>query len=252
MKRYLGILRDVLLLLLVASVVIATPTEKQAYSAEADPGLIGTSMDDAGTVQGAAGHGVDCGLDSRGCPTNNWVKYDNRILNDGSNYWKVNANYSGTGGIVNNAVVLAKHDLSWSATATERLGLLAHPEVQGASTLSFAYLCDSEPGFDFITVETDSAGVSELLVNYSVDPTGTAASFRTVVFSTDGCSRARLADRADRFRSAGVQHEVYIRFASDVATRTRTACIHAVECRPHRRRHLDDGNLNYSENFEGR
>ena len=57
---------------------------------------------------------ADWSFDGAGCLGSGWVTYDNRILNDGSNYWSVNGNFAGTGSIVGNAAVLAKHDLGWA------------------------------------------------------------------------------------------------------------------------------------------
>ena len=35
------------------------------------------------------------------CTDAGWARYDNRILNDGSDYWSIRNSYAGTGGIVN-------------------------------------------------------------------------------------------------------------------------------------------------------
>ena len=58
-----------------------------------------------------------------------------------------------------------KHDLCWACpTATATTGTTRSScKYRGAgSTLSFDFLSDSEPGYDFFTVEADSAGASEV------------------------------------------------------------------------------------------
>ena len=78
-------------------------------------------------------------------------------------------------------------------------------KYQGASTLTFDYLSDSEPGFDFVTVEADSAGASESLVDYCVDPGGTPEQYRVRPALGRRCAehRDRRSDRPHRLRSPG-------------------------------------------------
>src|SRR5262245_33318551 len=49
-----------------------------------------------------------------GCSSAGWLVYDNRIRNDGSNYWVVDNRFSGTGGVLGNSAILGKHDLCWA------------------------------------------------------------------------------------------------------------------------------------------
>ena len=161
---------------------------------------------------------ADWSFDSGGlCDDSGWIHYDNRIKNDGSNYWSVRATYAGTGSIAGQAAVLAKHDLSWTRDGYGNdwdYSIIL--EYQGASTLSFDYLSDSEPGLDFVTVEIDSAGASEALLDYSVDPAGVPATFRTVIMSVDGVQNASAGPLAlSDFGVPTAIHEVYIRFFSD-------------------------------------
>ena len=145
------------------------------------------------------------------------MKYDNRILNDGSNYWSVNTRFNRVGPITGNAAVLAKHDLLWVRDGYGNdwdYSIIL--KYQGASTLTFGYLSDGEPGFDFVTVEADSAGASESLVDYSVDPVGTPEEFRLVLFSVDGVQNGVVGPLSlPTFHVPTTIHEVYIRFESD-------------------------------------
>jgi hypothetical protein len=207
--------------LIAANPILARPYElPQLASEPAEPGLVGDiegTLPPPSKVLQDTVWIADWSLDGAGCTEAGWVKYDNRILNDGSNYWSVNANFAGTGGIVDNAAVLAKHDLSWDRDGYGNdwdYSIIL--KYQGASTLTFSYLSDSEPGFDFVTVETDSAGVSETLVNYGVDPTGTASDFRTNVMSVDGLHNATAGPLGlGDYGLPGTVHEAYIRFAAD-------------------------------------
>ena len=82
-----------------------------------------------------------------GCTDAGWVRYDNRILYDGSNYWSVGTAFDGTGGISGNAAILSRHDLMWArdgyGNSWDYSIILKY---RGASTLTFDYLSDTEPG----------------------------------------------------------------------------------------------------------
>jgi hypothetical protein len=92
------------------SVDIDEPTKPrpgEAGDTFAMPGLPQRALQDTVWI-------ADWSFDGAGCVSTAWTKYDNRILNDGSNYWSVNSNFSGAGSIAGNAAVLAKHDLAWA------------------------------------------------------------------------------------------------------------------------------------------
>jgi hypothetical protein len=160
---------------------------------------------------------ADWSFNGGSCVSTGWTHYDNRILNDSSNYWSVNSNFSGTGGIVNNAAVLAKHDLSWVRDGYgNNWDYSIILKYQGNSSLSFDTLSDSEPGADFVTVEADSAGASESLVNYAANPGAAPEQFRTVLLMVDGLQNASTGPIAlPDFGVPATLHEVYIRFHSD-------------------------------------
>ena len=209
-------------LLLAAGLVLAKPTEPASFNGDL-PGesftvgdLDGTGLAPAKALQDTVWI-ADWTFDGAGCNGTGWGTYDNRILNDGSNYWSIRSNFGGTGGIVNNAAVLAKHDLAWPRDGYgNNWDYSIVLKYQGASTLSFSFLSDSEAGFDFVLVELDSAGVSEALVNYSLDPGGTPETYRLNVYSADGLQNAAAGPLAlSDFGVAATTHEVYIRFLSD-------------------------------------
>ena len=176
-----------------AAGAVALPVERSQLASEpSGPGLVGDIEETIPPPSKALQDTIwiaDWTFDvfGGGCTDAGWVKYDNHILNDGSNYWSVNNGFDSIGGIVNNAAVLARHDLLWVRDGYGNnwdysIILL----YRGASSLQFSYLSDSEPGFDFVSVEADSAGASEARVDFGVDPLATPAGFRTVLFSVDG------------------------------------------------------------------
>jgi len=152
------------------------------------------------------------------CDGTGWVKYDNRILNDGSNYWQVTTDYAPP--LTGFAAALRKHDLcapchgygeSWDYSLVL--------EYSGPNaTLTFTFIGDTEPGFDFLTVEADSLGLSEARVNYSVDPIGTPSALREVLLVQSGANLAPVTVESLALPDYGPNtHEVYIRFNSDGA-----------------------------------
>jgi hypothetical protein len=262
MKRYLGISFVAFCsLLLVAGMVVAKPAEKVdvAPVADSESFLVG---DDAQPVARKALEDTiwiaDWNFDSgTTCTSTGWVKYDSRIINDGSNYWAVNNSFGGTGGIVNKAAVLSRHNLCWAGDgygANWDYSIILKYKGTG-STLNFNFLSDSEPGFDFVTVEADSAGASEARVNYSVNPQGTPEEFRTVLFSMDGLVNNGISGPISLpdFTVPATTHEAYIRFESDGGFDDEDGfypsfwqaglIVDNIA--------ITGGALNYSENFEG-
>ena len=153
------------------------------------------------------------------CTSEGWLPHDNRILNDNSNYWQVTTDYAG-GVITNFAAVLRKHDLCWAQDGYGNnwdYSIILNYSGPFA-TLSFTYRADTEMGFDFITVEGDSLGLSESLVDYSTNPSATPAAFRDVIWMEGGdhILGSVVAPLALPNYGPGV-HEAYIRFQSDGA-----------------------------------
>jgi hypothetical protein len=175
-------------LLLAAGVVLARPLESRHELAPAETGEIDAVGDVDGTlplpskVQGDTMWIADWTFDAGdNCDDTGWVKIDNRICNDGSNYWHIGAGFDGQGGITGQAAILSKHDLCWVlpdgyGNSWDYSIVLQYQGV--GSTLSFRFLSDSEPGYDTFTVEADSGGASESRVDYERYPEASSSEFR--------------------------------------------------------------------------
>src|SRR5262245_62011441 len=231
MKRYLGISLVTCCLLLVAGFVFAKPVEKQELTPTPDPesylvgDVDGTNPSPAKALQDTVWI-ADWNFEPSGsCNSTGWVKYDNRILNTGQNYWIVSSAFADTFGIVGPSAILRRHDLTWprdgygndwdySVILKYRRGTGADP----APSVAFDYLSDSEPSYDFVHIEADSAGASESRVNYNIDPGGTADQYRTELAVWDGVQHASYSNLAlPDFTVPGTVHKLYIRFTSDGA-----------------------------------
>jgi hypothetical protein len=169
---------------------------------------------------------ADWSFDTGGaCDATSWMHVDNRILNDGSNYWHLEpTGFNGVRTITGQAAAVGYHD----NTCCEDLNGYANDwyygirmTYQGAATLSFDYLVDSEPGFDFILVETDSACASFTRVNYNTAPQNNAMFYRHVLFQNTGyngppgnAGTAHVGNLALTNNGTGT-HCVYITFLSD-------------------------------------
>jgi hypothetical protein len=226
MKRYLGISFALLCgLLLIANVVIAKPAGTHSFTSIEDENDLGNADGTtpvAGKVLQDTIWIADWSFDP-GCTSTGWVKFDERINNDGSNYWSVNTSYAGagTGTIDNSAAVLTKHDLCWAYDGYgNNWDYSIVLKYSGATAeLSFDFIAQTEAGFDFVTVEGDSLGLSEALVDYSVDPEGTPAANRgDALFTNDGDLTAGVSVTALALPDFGPgTHEAYIRFSADGA-----------------------------------
>jgi hypothetical protein len=218
--RWLSIL---LFALLPASASAAPPGAQHENTV--DTGSVDAPLDAAVSLPAAQGFNdttwiADWSFDgATGCDGSGWTHYDDRILNDGSNYWTVSPSFAGSGGITGYAAVLRKHDLVWAHDGYGNdwdYSIVLQYRGTG-STLSFQYVSDSEPSYDFVTVEADSLGLSESRVNYATNPADVPAKLRRELFRTDGyhssgsVSLLALPD----FGLPASTHEVYIRFASD-------------------------------------
>jgi hypothetical protein len=155
------------------------------------------------------------------CTNTGWQKVDNHnhILNDGTVHWRVDAAYTGMGGISGDAAVLGYLNNACCDGQDVGYGNDWHQGIrityQGAATLSFHYVVDSEPDYDFLTVESDSACASLARVDYRTDPSRVGRDYRSVDslatgFVTDGSVTSHpLADYGPG------THCVYIAFFSD-------------------------------------
>ena len=57
---------------------------------------------------------VGWGFGSGTCDSSGWTVLDNRILRDGSNYWRTGGDFAGTGGITGQAAILSHDEPCWA------------------------------------------------------------------------------------------------------------------------------------------
>ena len=96
------------------------------------------------------------------CTSTGWGRHDLRILNNGTNYWVVNNSFADSFGISGNAVMLRGHNICWSRDGYPNdADYSIILKYRGPATISFRYLSDTEPTYDYVIVEADSAGASE-------------------------------------------------------------------------------------------
>jgi hypothetical protein len=201
----------------------AAPAERpQIVAEDVDDAVIGPSTSPAVSTSIADTVWIaDWTFDAPGggCTDAGWVKWDNRVLNvhDDSQFWHVDNRFHGQGGVISGrAATLSKHDLCWFqngyGNSNDFSIILTYSGAN--ATLAFDKASDSEIGFDFVTVEADSAGVSEVLGDPSVNPNRSPAFYRDQLLQTDGFDPGSHIALALPDYGAGI-HEAYIRFASD-------------------------------------
>ncbi len=152
------------------------------------------------------------------CTDAGWVKSDNYILNDGSNYWSIDNRLSGVGGISWHAAILSRHNLCWPHDGYGNnwdYSIILKYSGAGA-TLSFDKVSDSEAGYDYVSVEADSLGLSEVLTNICAHPTATPAALRTeILVGVSGLDPgSHIGPIVLPNFGTGI-HEAYIRFTAD-------------------------------------
>jgi hypothetical protein len=168
---------------------------------------------------------------SQGEQVPGWFRYDLRILNDGNVYWHVRDDFDGAlvdtlaagsgddASISGNAAVLTHHDLCWGfpdGYGTSWYQAICFRYV-GDSLLDFDVLVDSESGFDFLYVQTDSACAAQSLVDYDAQPWAGSAGYRDDVEALSGQTTEHFVDVAlDGYGTADT-HCVYIAFQEDGA-----------------------------------
>jgi hypothetical protein len=123
------------------------------------------------------------------CDDSGWEKVDNHIQVSTEIYWQVEPTFGGVGGIQNQAATARYigdpccsdpdgYDNKWYQAIR-----IAY---SGAATLDATYLLDSEPGYDWLTIEADSACASFDRVDYDVAPGQRAASYREDILRDTG------------------------------------------------------------------
>ncbi|UCE01514.1 MAG: T9SS type A sorting domain-containing protein [Candidatus Latescibacterota bacterium] len=224
MKRYLGISFACFCSVLLVAGVVYGRSVKQLHEF-AEPQV---DVDRVGDIEGTmpAPQKVlqdtiwiaDWTFDEGGdCVDTGWTHVDNHILNDGVEYWDVTLDFDGDGGITGDAAALGYqnnpcceepngYDNNWY----QAIVIL----YNGAGDLSLDYIVDSESGFDFFQVEVDSACASFDLVDFSVDPSGSPASFRQILVSDSGFNlTGSVTNQA--LPDFGIESCLYIAFFSD-------------------------------------
>ena len=158
---------------------------------------------------------------SAGCTSTGWVAWDNRIfnVNNDAEFWHIDDRFAGVGPIVGRSAVLSKRDVCWASDGygNDNDFSIILKYSGSAATLSFVKMSDSEPGFDFINVECDSLGLSELRADPSTNPWGPGPSgFRErPILVTDGLDTGSAVGPLPLANLGPGTHEVYIRFFSD-------------------------------------
>lgn len=192
------------------------------------------------------------GAGGGGCTDAGWAKIDNRILNDGTNYWQIRNDWAGTGSIQGNAAALTKHDPCWAGVDgygnnwDYSIRLL----YQGAPALfTFDYLLDTDT-YDELRVEADSACSSFARVDYVSNPGAGPSAYRQVLFSNQGFTEdghvfLQLPDYGPG------THCVYIRFVSNFEQSAEDRAIWWLGAGVVVDNIWVQGSLNYFESFEG-
>jgi len=260
MKRYLGISFAAFCgALLFAGAVVAKPTQQYHLASEVG------EVDAVGDVDGTAPAPskvlqdtvwiADWSFDSGAvCVSTGWVKVDNRILG-GAHYWVVDNRFAGLGGvIVSKSAILSKHDLCWARDGYGNdWDMSIKLKYAGAgATLTFNKAGDSEPGFDFGTVEADSADASVARANICTNPAAVASTFRTVLTTWDGLDAGSTVGPLALPNFGAGTHSVLIRFTADGGFSDEDGDYPSVN---NAGLIVDNisvtGTLAYSENFEG-
>jgi len=187
------------------------------------------------------------------CTSAGWVTVDNHILNHGENYWAVDNRFDNLGSVITGrAAILSKHDLCWVGYGNDWDFAIILKYSGAGATLTFNKSADSEPRYDFVTVESDSLGLSEARANLCTNPRAVASSFRTVLALSDGLDAGSTVGPLALPNCGAGTHEVYIRFRSDGSSSDEDGGYRTAN---HAGLVVDNiavaGSLAYSENFEG-
>ena len=152
------------------------------------------------------------------CNAAGWTHVDNYVLNDGAIHWHMEDRFDGQGGIEGTAAAVGYHANACCSLADgydndwyQAIRLF----YTGAATLSFDYLLDSEDGFDFLQVETDSACASFARLDFDLSPLSYAGWYRTFRAHESGLTTDGSFTTLSLSSYGGGTHCVYIAFFSD-------------------------------------
>ncbi len=227
MKRYSGISFACLCsLLLAAGIVFAhsAADRQQIAVPQFEPGVVGDVDGVNPSPQKALQDTVwiaDWSFDTGApCSEAGWTHVDNHILNDGANYWHIETGFTTPSGVTGKSAAVGYHG---NVCCTDADGYdndwyqAIRITYTGAATISLDYIVDSEAGYDFLQIETDSACASFGRVDLVADPSATAAAFRSVEGEADGLrTNGEWICLALTDYGAGT-HCVYVSFFSDAA-----------------------------------
>jgi len=225
MKRYFGIsFACFCSLLLVTGIAFARPAGQvqQIAEPELESGVIGDVDGLNPAPQKVLQDTVwiaDWSFDTGApCSETGWTHVDNHILNDGSNYWHIETGFVTATGMTGNSAAVGYHnnnccedvdgyDNDWYQAI--------RMTYTGAATLSLDYIVDSEAGYDFLQIESDSACASFERVDFNTDPSGTPAAFRTLEDAADGLLTNGEWNALALSNYGAGTHCVYIAFFAD-------------------------------------
>jgi hypothetical protein len=128
------------------------------------------------------------------CSAPGWVHVDNHILNDGTSYWHTHgaADFPAqTSGMAGTVYALGYHDnaccVDASGYASDWYQAYRATYTGGASaTISLDYILDNESAFDFLQIVSDSACASFARVDFDLQPSRAAATYRDLEVRTSG------------------------------------------------------------------
>ncbi len=157
------------------------------------------------------------------CSEEGWVHVDNYILNDGVSYWHSHGATdfpAQTSGMTGNVYALGYHDEPCCEAASGYAsdwyqGYRANYSGGAGATISLDWIVDSEGGFDFLQIETDSACASFARVDLDLRPTQGAQSYRDLEISASGLVHHGEWNNETLTDHGPGTHCVYIAFFSD-------------------------------------
>ena len=157
------------------------------------------------------------------CSETGWTHVDNHILNDGVQFWHIETGFTTATGMAGNSFAVGYHanvccadsdgyDNNWYQGVR-----ITYTDVAGAGTptLSLDYIVDSEAGFDFLNIETDSLCLSYARVNFNIAPNRAPAAYRKLRGQADGLNTNGEFSAVALDENGAGTHCVYIAFFAD-------------------------------------
>jgi len=123
------------------------------------------------------------------CDGSGWAHVDNHIRNDGSSYWHIETGFASPAGVAGKSAAVGYHD---DVCCQDGDGYhndwyqAIRIEYTAPASMTLDYIVDSEAGYDFLQIETDSLCLSFARVDFDVDPAASAAAFRRIEIRAGG------------------------------------------------------------------